>query len=176
MDKERIFISSVLILEVVKRTWQERWMIGTDGERKTFKGTHAISLIWWWCWCWWWCQSEKAIAERINYSKIMFLMKRLKSLYYESFTNLETYHICYFFILKNYRRVDGITALPLWNKAKKKLTCTRVNFFQGQLHPVQRSQFKMTCNHCWRFNFLIKFITFILEKTNALKLGNKKDV
>ena len=46
----RTNISSVQTSDVVWRTCQEQWMIGTDRARETVRVICAISITW----CWWW--------------------------------------------------------------------------------------------------------------------------
>ena len=45
------FICSIQTINALKRTWQEQWLTGIDGER--FKGIHAVGMPWWWWWWWW---------------------------------------------------------------------------------------------------------------------------
>ena len=50
-QQEFICISFVWTQDVIRRTCQEQWMVGTDGERKRAKEIFAVGVTWWW---WWW--------------------------------------------------------------------------------------------------------------------------
>ena len=94
-QQELINISSVRTQDVVWKICRERWMIGTDGERKRERAGElcAVSSSWWWWW--WWSifirwpivtSLSKALFSFLNYSQVKTRAKvPVKSLYLSSY-------------------------------------------------------------------------------------------
>ena len=87
-DKQTFtFISSVLTLDAVLRTYQTRLLIGTDG--KGIKGILAVSTPWWWWW-WWW----KTV--KVYLDSLISLGRNLKYNWYQRFYSSEISNITFF--------------------------------------------------------------------------------